>query len=530
MFKILPKTVFLALSFICVPVLTVFIMSGMAENFSLAILAAILFIIVFGFALYKRKKQFAAGMLVFGALMFCAFVSCTFSYNSEVKYANQVVNELGETEHIFYGFLEKEDSYSSGRLFVKIVSVDAIKLKNDVGAYAINTSGHFLHEGAYLKLTARLRSFESENTAFDMENWLYGKGVYCEMYDITGLEPDYSFDTVSVGSYLRNLLFDKVIDVLNYVKGKESFERSVALCKALLFGDKSGFDSDSLENFSKSGMTHLLCVSGLHFSIFTGCLSILLRFVIPGKNIRIAVVVALAFLYLAMCDFSLSAIRAAVMSVISGIGVACGKKHSCTHSLLLAVTVICIISPYSIFDMGFRLSVLSCAGIACSQFVTDVITERFLWNRVLCSLINCFMLSASSFVFTSVYLACATGGLSLVSPVTSIFAVTPAQICMILAWLSLFAAIFKIDILCFSFAKAISVLSDYLYSLASYFSGLKYSYIRVDFPDLSLAVFISVIIAISFASVSRANGAKIYFYVSLSSLISVILILCCCNL
>ena len=106
MFKILPKTVFLALSFICVPVLTVFIMSGMAENFSLAILAAILFIIVFGFALYKRKKQFAAGMLVFGALMFCAFVSCTFSYNSEVKYANQVVNELGETEHIFYGFLE----------------------------------------------------------------------------------------------------------------------------------------------------------------------------------------------------------------------------------------------------------------------------------------------------------------------------------------------------------------------------------------------------------------------------------------
>lgn len=520
------KIIFLSVSFVCVPALTIFIMSGMAEGFTKVILASILFTIGIGVALFKRARQLAGGILVLGILTLFAFLSSMYSYSKDVKFTTQVLSELSQNTHTFYGFAEKDDVSSSGGFFVKISAVDGKKLKHSISAYAQNRTGHFLHEGAQLKIRARLRQPERQNLQFDVCKWLYGKGVYCEMYDITDFETDYTLDTVSVGSGLRNFAAEKVSHVLNYIEDKDSFEKSVALCKALIFGDKSGFDKASLDNFSKSGITHLLCVSGLHFSLFTGWIMVFLCLVIPKKNIRISVVVILAFLYLAMCGFSYSAMRAAAMAVISGIAVATGKRHLCTHSLLLAVTLICIISPSSVYDMGFRLSVLSCAGIVCASFLVDIFTDSLSENKILSGIVKCFIFSISSFFFTFAYLACATGGISLVSPVTSVFAVFPAQICMVLAWLCLPFAFIKIDVLRFALAKAISLLSDYLYSVADYFANLKFSYMEIDFPDLSLAVFMFLIFAISFAVASRARAAKVYFYVSLSSLIPVIIMLC----
>ncbi len=521
------KTAALSFAFLSVPILTALIMTGMKVGLYLFISAAVVLLTVAGFAVSGRKRYISSGLFVIAAFLAVTVIRCVPLYLSGSVYAEKVAEALGDIPHRFEGYAVNDDVDNSGGMFVEIVSIDGGSLSKPFKVYGINSSGHFVKEGTHITFDAKLRKVQNKpNSAFDTVSWLKGKGVHCEIYDIQELDIDYARKRVSVGGIIREAVWSRVRNVLEYIQGKEAFERSTALCRALLFGDKSGFETSDLDAFTRSGMTHLLCVSGLHFSVIMGCLSLLLTLTVPDRRIRVLLLAVLASLYLCACGFSKSALRSVVMIMISTVGVAYGKRHGCTHSLLLAAALICLIDPNAIFDVSFRLSVLSCAGIACSGFVTDITLKRLEYRPFLRYAVGVLMMSGSCFCFTFAYSACAFGGVSVVSALSSLFAVLPAQICMIVSWLSIAVSFTGKGFLSFAFADIISRLSEFIYGTAHFFSGLKYSYIQTDLPDLSFAVFMAVLVITGVVTASKSRAYTVYFYVFIMSLMSVTLMLC----
>ena len=67
--------------------------------------------------------------------------------------------------------------------------------------------------------------------------------------------------------------------------------------------------------------------------------------------------------YAGVCGFTLSSLRAAVMCAVSVCAKLACKKYDGLNSLSIAVIIILIITPTSLFSVGFQLSVCAAGGI-----------------------------------------------------------------------------------------------------------------------------------------------------------------------
>lgn len=128
---------------------------------------------------------------------------------------------------------------------------------------------------------------------------------------------------------------------------------------AVLIGDKSILSYDDIDNFSKSGLSHILALSGLHIGIIALIISSFLwpfGFIgIKGKILKIIVCVFL-WGYTVMTGMSPSVMRAVLMTTILIISSILSKNYNSYNALLLAWVVLLLINPYFLFDIGFLLS------------------------------------------------------------------------------------------------------------------------------------------------------------------------------
>lgn len=83
------------------------------------------------------------------------------------------------------------------------------------------------------------------------------------------------------------------------------------LAAALLTGDKSGLDSRDYSALQRSGIAHIVAVSGLHLSFFAGFLAL---FFPRRSKTGAALTLLLVFLFAAVAGFTPSVCRAAFMS------------------------------------------------------------------------------------------------------------------------------------------------------------------------------------------------------------------------
>lgn len=463
------KSFYTALSFAAVPSAVYFTVNGSIFGYIPQFLFLVSAFFLAGILLCAKDRGNIKGFAVFSVFMLAAFGSAFLSYFRCTEAAEILAEKSGGAPVRISGYIDCADAESAGVMYVKIISADGEKLKIPVTAQGFNHSGHFLQKGAYVELDAVLQTAEKDGK---YTQYMYSKGAYCRISSFKNLKTNYRLDRLSVSSEMKSAVFGGVLSVLENISGKERFDRAVSLAKSLMFGDKSGFSDEMLSDFSRSGLTHILCVSGLHFSVMLGGVSYFLNRTVKKRRIRGALLFAVSIAYLSMCGFAKSAVRAGVMALISALSLS-GVKYRALNTLLLAVSLICIAAPNAVFDTSFRLSVLSCIGICGSQRILAEISERLEYRPILrfCALMASMSLGAFAFVFP--YLLCAFGGTSTVSVFSSIAAVFPAQICLIVCWCSFFASLLGVRLVNMLFAGAISALSDYICSAAHFFSSMK---------------------------------------------------------
>lgn len=514
------KSVYLTATFFLTPVITYLVMSGLFSEYIYLFLAvtAVFFIILVSVCVNDRKNIKGAITAVF--ILSAAFMSAYVSYNAGYTGAVKLLDYTGNKAHSFCGYIAKEDAGTSSYMFVELTSVDGKPVKPSVTAQAFNHTGYYLENGAYVEFEAKLKSVEEKDG--ENNSWLKSKGVYAVLSGMKDFVPVSEKDKLYIAGKIKDFFSRRMLTITSYILNNDRFQKTFSISNAMMFGDKSGLDKELKMQFSRSGIIHILCVSGLHFSVMLAGLSFILKYTVINRKARYFIITGASFFYLFLCGFTGSALRAAVMSLIGSACITGARKNICTYILLLAVCVICIVNPHSVFDNGFMMSCVCCIGILCSSLLSEQLGKRFRFHPVVSVLLSSVLVSFSASSFLFPYSLAAFNGASTVSVAASTLAVMPAQLFLTVCFIASIVSLADIGICNFIFSSLLSRLCGFICKVAEFFSGLRYSYIECEMPDISFFVFMFILGGAALVAFTKHRAVSVYLYtVSASVLFTV---------
>ena len=138
------------------------------------------------------------------------------------------------------------------------------------------------------------------------------------------------------------------------------------LAVAAGLGDSSAAVPETVERYRASGIAHLLCVSGFHVGIIAAFLALALyplRLWSRVGRVRYLISIAGIWFYAFMTGLQPSVFRASVMITVFLSAAFMQRSSDRFNSLALAVAVILLVEPLSLFSVGFQLSVTAVLGL-----------------------------------------------------------------------------------------------------------------------------------------------------------------------
>ena len=136
-----------------------------------------------------------------------------------------------------------------------------------------------------------------------------------------------------------------------------------ALIPGMVLGDTSKQSAEFKLAMKRSGLTHLVAVSGANFAIVSGFVLWLMQFLFRNRNYRIGATALSLIFFIALVRPSPSVLRAAAMAAV--VLVAMSHRHAADSlpALGFAMAAVVIADPWQSRDAGFALSVLATGGL-----------------------------------------------------------------------------------------------------------------------------------------------------------------------
>ena len=132
--------------------------------------------------------------------------------------------------------------------------------------------------------------------------------------------------------------------------------RCGTVLKAVLLGDRSSLDSETIENFRKTGLYHLLVIAGLHVGLLVLLANWLLRLFPLGELARRMIVLALLLFYSVLVEQRAPTLRATLMISLYLLARLFYRNHSILNTIGLAALILMLCRPAWLFESGFQLS------------------------------------------------------------------------------------------------------------------------------------------------------------------------------
>lgn len=335
---------------------------------------------------------------------------------------------------------------------------------------------------AYDSVSGRFTFYLPGSSSSELLSANKAKGVYIAAYPDT---EDYSVIENDGGNFigrkiigLRNLIKKSVYRILPNEYG--------GLAVALILGDKSGVSRETLSDFNAVGITHLICVSGLHLSLWS--MLVLNIFRKTGLNEKLAAVISAVFvvLFMLVAGMSHSVVRAGIMMLVYLLSILLSRKSDSLNSLGFAITVIALANPFSIGAVGLQLSVLSCLGlILYSQMLRPKIDELLdkIKNNILRKSLNifsaAFSVTAAASAFTLPVTLRLYGSFNFAVFAANFLCVTAAGICMVLCMLgAVFGALLSDVFNVFGFFGG--MFCKYIFAVSEFISRFDFLTFRME--------------------------------------------------
>ena len=138
-------------------------------------------------------------------------------------------------------------------------------------------------------------------------------------------------------------------------------ESTGALLRGLTIGDTSGLDERLLGLFRRSGLSHLLAVSGSNVAVVVASVGFVLR----GSALftRLSLAAVALSLFVLIVGPEPSVLRAATMGGIGLAALVWGERPEPLQALGLALAVLLLIRPGLLYSVGLHLSAAATGGI-----------------------------------------------------------------------------------------------------------------------------------------------------------------------
>lgn len=169
--------------------------------------------------------------------------------------------------------------------------------------------------------------------------------------------------------------------LLDRLKGEGMEGDAYAVVAAMALGDKSALTKELKNVYSITGASHVLALSGLHLGIIYTMIS----FLIVGRRWQavsqlLCILSIWAFVFLV--GMSVSVVRSAIMLTVYALLSLGHRDKMSVNTLAFAALVMLMVSPRSLFDIGFQMSFMAVLSILLWMPVfMGVFPERYLMEH-----------------------------------------------------------------------------------------------------------------------------------------------------
>lgn len=164
---------------------------------------------------------------------------------------------------------------------------------------------------------------------------------------------------------LRNQLVNTLSD-----KGLE--QQELAVVSAMTLGDKSLIDKDLKNDYSRSGASHVLALSGLHLGIIYFVFSFMTarwrrRYHHWSRPVSEGLILITMWSYVVLVGMSPSVVRAAIMMTVYSLLSLQNRNRSSLNALAFTAIIMLVADPMILFNISFQLSFVAVAFILLYQ-------------------------------------------------------------------------------------------------------------------------------------------------------------------
>ena len=164
----------------------------------------------------------------------------------------------------------------------------------------------------------------------------------------------------------RGALRDRVAE-----RSRQLFGSRAPLVDALVIARRAELDAELRERYTRSGLAHLLSISGLHVGFFAAWLNVLLLRLRLGTRARFVAGTVVMLAYVWLLGFPAPAARSAAMLVV--LDVAKLRQRVVAPRGLVALAALCVMlgDPWAMQSVGAWLSVAAVAAVIWAGRATE---------------------------------------------------------------------------------------------------------------------------------------------------------------
>ncbi len=317
--------------------------------------------------------------------------------------------------------------------------------------------------------------FESKIGANSFASYLSSRRVYlearCENVKITG-------------RYEKGIR-GRIYSLRRYVNtvGENLFQDDRrALFNAMVFGDKSLLTSELYSSLQGSGLNHIAVVSGMHLSVVIAFIMLVTRKIFGNRRIGFVIAILCSIFITLITGSGASILRALLMCLLYYFSRILYRENDHLTSLFFAFWVMIIINPYTVFNVGFVLSVLSVLGIILFNEKLFAFFVRFMPRKVA----EAIALTLSAQLAVTVVIVYYFGIITPYSPFSNIVAIPLSSAFVVLGML--LCILYPIKPLVAVLTPIMNFLADGIIALCDKISSLPGAVIEFGSDFLTLAV------------------------------------------
>lgn len=294
------------------------------------------------------------------------------------------------------------------------------------------------------------------------------------------------------------------------------------IVKALILGERQDIDREIIKDFQKSGVVHVLAISGLHVGFILMIFLLFFSFLRLSYKPKIILSLLLLFLFVALVNFKAPVVRASLMAAFYFASKLMERRVSALNVIAAAGIVILAFEPQQLLMPGFQFSFCAVGAILYGYPRLDQLLPGFKSTNKIKSLVNSylrqpFLVSAAAVIGTLPLTWLYYGSLQLGALLINILIIPLIGGFVMLSFLLITIGsigFFAAD----GLAHLLHLYLQFILKIISLFAELPFVQIKLQHPSLPVLLLTIIAVFLSFNLNKRIR--LIYFAVILLLIVS----------